>query len=171
MFELTQMLLGRGGGVRLKNKSFDIIAIVAYYPPPQRMQVDLWKATVAKLTARIHRIVQEAPRRALVVIGADTNSEFGRASTSAGALQYTNDGIHTGPFHMAVENYTSSELWLVMRMEGLAAVDTFYPRKVLCPEWRGGDYHFLLYTTRRHERSTKDTTRSAPRPRSDVVAT
>eukprot|EP00959_Pyramimonas_sp_CCMP1952_P473501 9501849-Pyramimonas_sp.AAC.1 len=37
-YEPPSDLAGRAGGVRLRNNSFYIFAIVAYFPPSQRMQ-------------------------------------------------------------------------------------------------------------------------------------
>ncbi|CAK0816024.1 unnamed protein product, partial [Prorocentrum cordatum] len=110
----------------LLSSYFDILAITAYFPPPQRHQVDSWKATVAKLTQWIHQTVQTAKRRALVLIGADTKSGFGKTAVLQGMPCFTADDLHKGRHQTAFENYTTSELWRVMRMEGLSAVDAFF---------------------------------------------
>eukprot|EP00959_Pyramimonas_sp_CCMP1952_P260638 5449628-Pyramimonas_sp.AAC.1 len=52
--EPPKELAGRGGAVRLKSPTFDILVIVAYYPPSQKHQVDHWTSTCAQLTAWLH---------------------------------------------------------------------------------------------------------------------
>eukprot|EP00959_Pyramimonas_sp_CCMP1952_P100084 2092843-Pyramimonas_sp.AAC.1 len=80
------------------------MVVVAYYPPPQRHQIDHWNTTCAKLTAWLHRTIQRARARCMIVVGADTNSEFGRRSGPSGTPTTTRDDVHVGPFANSYEN-------------------------------------------------------------------
>ncbi|CAK0875555.1 unnamed protein product [Prorocentrum cordatum] len=83
--------------------------------------------------------------RCLVVIGADSNCEFGRRATGGGAVQLTADDVLLGTHNTGAENFTSQELWRLMSMEGLAVVDSFYATG---PTYFGQDHFPLLWRLR-----------------------
>ncbi|CAK0794629.1 unnamed protein product, partial [Prorocentrum cordatum] len=97
------------------------------------MQVDHWKSSVTRLASWIHKTIQNAPAGCPVVIGTDSNCEFGRRATGGGAVQQTADDVHLGAHNIGAEIFTSQELWRLMSMEGLAVVDSF---------WAAGPAHF-----------------------------
>ena len=112
--------------MRLRSSTFDIVAIVAYFPPPQRQQVDHWNLTVSRLANWLHRTIQSIPKRCPNVAGADANCEFGKTTCGGGTIQYTADDTHTGRHNIATESFASAGLWRIMKTEGIAVIYTLH---------------------------------------------
>ncbi|CAK0822016.1 unnamed protein product [Prorocentrum cordatum] len=120
-------LAGRGGLVRVRSGVFDIAIIAAYFPPQSNMTADHWRQCCRKLAGWMHKSVQEAKQRSLVIVGADCNCGFGLRRTGHGIATTTVGHQHIGQYGNHFENEVPLELWRLLEMENMAAVDTFHP--------------------------------------------
>eukprot|EP00959_Pyramimonas_sp_CCMP1952_P002029 41614-Pyramimonas_sp.AAC.1 len=68
------------------------------------MTADHWRQCCRKLAGWVHKSVQEAKQRSLVIVGTDCNCGFGLRRTGHGIAMTTVDHLHIGQYGSHFEN-------------------------------------------------------------------
>lgn len=79
IYEPSEQLAGRVGGVRIKTKSTDLALLSVYLPPPigPRHATSVWRRTVDMAASCLDETLSRIPAKTSIVIGIDMNSDVG----------------------------------------------------------------------------------------------